>query len=662
MAENEQVDYGGDLSLLDKTNHIFEILQFDAKQCKVMSIEELKITAPVVVVKIFEKIMGLRLDSHINESAFESNAEMILHVLKAKYGLHQNVTPALLIRGDITVLTQVMDILYKLATKNHHFFATSQNQSMNRSLTKEDQQTKKRVFNISARFNTNFTSTLNTTISTQVSDVQQSSQGDEGMWMSSREREEIRLQQQREEQYIQQQKEKQRLLSQPRQCMSPHQKQSRNIESSFSTFPPSNRNNYNLTTNSNMYDYDNSNAFDWKDTGRRPTTSVPEPQSVSESVSTQNRKPKEVYCYDTYSGYRVNPKLHAILIKKNNPDLVEANSIDNRNPLEVRTSSNTTESTVGGGTKLHLDRTMYTGTAKNLPCYRDMEPLDLLLTIEHSFKTKTGGKFTDPKQKEISVHHTTVADHVFKYIINMTHKVVKPHARVRVMRINAQRNRRKIDVENKEFAKFLEVQIAYKNENGQVYPNLLFSRHKTGQWPSIKVLDKRIRAFYSRINMQLHAIEGGDEADNEECLEPYPTFDVDFIKESKKQHTPEIINLFDARYLFSPQDDDEDYDGRDDGDNRNNDSHGKKNIPPSPIRTSHSSAASSAFETSRAPNSSSLFAPSSSSDSHNFSSSNPSPPLAGATLPPSHLPPRSSRPPSLANSPPSPSLRSSVHN
>ena len=152
----------------------------------------------------------------------------------------------------------------------------------------------------------------------------------------------------------------------------------------------------------------------------------------------------------------------------------------------------------------------------------------------------------------------TVADHLFKFIINMTHNIVKPHARVRVVRLNAQTHRTKYDVENKEFANSLEIQIAFKNEEGKVFSNLLFSRHKTRQWPSIKVVDKRVRAFYSRINLQLHAIEGGDEAENEELLEPYPSIEMDYITISKRQKSPEILNVFDARYLFCPENDEDD--------------------------------------------------------------------------------------------------------
>ena len=311
---NEE-DYYSRLSILDKTNHVFDILQFDAKQCQVMSIEELKITAPIIVVKIFEKIMGLNLDNHINESAFESNADVVLRTLQTKYGLNGHITPSLLVRGDLTVLTQVMDILYQLATKNHSFFASKNSQHVNTSFSKEDEQTKKRVFNISARFNTTFTSSISTTTSTHnsVHGMQQQSplpaQSNQTIhmeeeWISSRDRDEENkrqqaiLKQQQHLKHVQQLEidrqqheiEKERRRLHPKKCNSPRKPVMRN-----------DIDNNRMDDNASETTESSSVWNGWKDTGQRQRrVSNSGPQSVSESVSAQSqpsipKKREEVY-------------------------------------------------------------------------------------------------------------------------------------------------------------------------------------------------------------------------------------------------------------------------------------------------------------------------------------------------------------------------------
>ena len=521
-------DYN-EMSVLDKTNHIFDILGFDAKQCKVMSNEELKITAPVVVVKIFEKIVGLHLDNHINDYAFESNADVVLRTLQTKYGLNGHITPTLLIRGDSTVLEQIMDIFYKLAAKTHNVINSDSSHILRSSFSKEEEQIKTRVLNISTRFNTTFPSsidnsavqsTLNTNASSNISQspvrVEKYYHADE--WLSSRDLEELhrlKIIEERKQQRAQQ-------------ILNKHHPSRHNVNKECD--------------DSSDETMDSSQWQGWKDDGKR---------IFVDGKQYKQRKPKEKYCYDTYSGYRVHPKLHALLIKKNNPEP------ENNIPSQV-----TIKSPVVGGKK-HLDRTVYVTRGINLRCYKDMEPLDILLTIDFSFRQKNGKKFVVQRDIDLAANHTTVADHVYKYIVNLTHQQYKPHARMRIMRLNAQRRRRDQDLQNKEFSNYLEIQIAYKNESGEVFPNLLFSRQKTRQWPSLKVLDKRVRAFYSRINMQLHAIEGGDEKENEELLEPYPALSIDFLAELKKPKNCDILDAFDARYLHCPegQSDDEDVEG-----------------------------------------------------------------------------------------------------
>mmetsp|Transcript_14991 Transcript_14991/g.24816 ORF Transcript_14991/g.24816 Transcript_14991/m.24816 type:complete len:948 (-) Transcript_14991:147-2990(-) len=917
------------LSVLDKTNTLFDMLQFDAKQCSVMSIDELKITAPVVVVKIFEKIIGTSLDDHVDESALDSNADVVLRTLQSKHGLNKHITPSQLVHGDLIVLEQIIDNLYRLASKKFQFQSSGDqgnaSNSPHRHSTREDEDTKKRVVNISNRFNTTYGSSL-------IEDLDNTQSFEE--WLSSRDRDELerlqalreekqrkayekykllkkknesrrrrerelndqrdrerelreqqlqrererereyrrsleldqkkardrqrqqdqiqlnrQLQQQRDQEQqlrrerelqqererraqedldrkqlelkyqcdeeIRQQRERELQLKSDRERQKQREKelqalrdrelqqlrerelqlqkdkelqeeidekrrelqrqlddelrqqrefeaqqrrdkehqlqldrelqqqrdmelqqqrerdvqmhrdlerkqeldrQRRELELQLERekqlqlerelqlkrdqelrkqreeelrqlrdqelkqmkekelqqqrdrkaqqdlerkrnelqlqldrelqqqrdreLAMSRDNDLQLRLDKELqllldrerqlqldrerhqqhdielqqqlelerqkmlsepiqvqpstsqrslhvvYEHLSGNSIDnesrgnsdddsavwkgWKDDGKRSRREqVPEDEPADESVemrSSGRKEHKEVYCYDTYSGYRVKPRLLAQLIKKNNPDgLTDTTSSYGGSPAPLQSMYMTPTSTNGSafaspspmsGGKKHLDRTVYTGTAKPLACYKEMEPLDLLLTIEHSWKTNSGGKFKTEKEREISDHHTQVADHIFKCIVNMTYSVVKPHARLRVMRINAQRHRKKFDLENKEYGKHLEIQIAYMNNQGEVFPNLLFSRHKTRQWPSIKVLDKRIRAFYSRVNMQLHAIEGDDRY-AAALLEEYPSYDRthSFIHDTKKQKTPMIVDIFDARYLYKAQDD-----------------------------------------------------------------------------------------------------------
>ena len=58
------------------------------------------------------------------------------------------------------------------------------------------------------------------------------------------------------------------------------------------------------------------------------------------------------------------------------------------------------------------------------------------------------------------------------------------------------------------------------------------------------------------MNMQIHAIEGSED---DVVLTDYPHYDSQnhpFILETKKQARPEIVDLFDARYLYNGDDDD----------------------------------------------------------------------------------------------------------
>lgn len=565
------------LSVLDKTNYIFEMLHFDAKACKVMSVEELKITAPVVVVKIFEKIIGLQLDSQLTQATFESNAEVVLRTLQTKYGLSENIPPSLLVRGDLMVLEQTMDIFHKLATKSIHLLSRRSSYGGNTRLSKEDQQTTKRVFNISARFNTTFTSTCNINASTTtLKDTplqspplwREQGEGQEvppycsptspvtEEWLSSRDREELRRLQE-EEDKKQRKAEKQKLKKKQRQKQKSCKSRLRH------TRQPSHPEDTNPDDSSTGTD-GSSTWNGWKDDGqRRRKKGVPARDKQSPPPS----KPKEVYCYDTYSGYRVNPRLHALLKRRNNPPF-------DTHPSETMPSQHTKSKPLGfcpdrsrpesaPAPKIHLDRTAYAGTARSLPCYSLLEPLDLLLTIEHSFKTKSGMRFPEAKDREVALQHTKVANQAFTHLLNLTHMSVKPHARVRVMRLNAQHQRKQNDIQNKEFSKHLEIQIAYMNERGDVLPNLLFSRHRTRQWPSMKVIERRLQAFYSRVKLQQHSLqgEGAEDSQDEGELGSYPPFRLeDVMRTSLKQPSPSILDAWDARYFFSPEESDGDDD------------------------------------------------------------------------------------------------------
>jgi hypothetical protein len=923
------------LTLLDKTNILFDILEFDTKQCKVMSVEELKITAPVVVVKIFEKIIGMSLDNsdhnHINESMLESNADVVLRTLQAKYGLNKSITPAQLVSGELIPLEQIIDNLYRLASKKPRLDGgLGDTQHTHHSFTRDDEDTKKRVHHISNRFNTNYANSL-------TEDLESSQSFEE--WLSSRDRDELErlrclqeakqrkayekhklmkkknqnrrrrdhevqeqrdrerelrekelqrererersyqqsleleqrkarerrrqedqallnrqiqqqrdddlkrrreqdllkreherrvqqeldrkqqdlknqcddelrqqrerelqlqrdreyqlqrekelqqlrdrelqqlrdrelqlqrdkalqdeidrkrkdlqmqldrelqqqrdfelqqqrdkelqlqldrelqqqrelelqqqrerelqlhrdleinqeldrqrrelelqlerekrlhkerelqlqrdleLQKQREEELrnlrdreLQQRREKellqendkkmqqeierkrnelqmqldrermqqrdrelmmtrdsdiqkrldkelQQLLDRERQLQLDREHQQQHdlelqqqlelerqqmlSEPILTQASPLHRGMHvayggqsSLHSTASQATADSPEWKGWMDDGhpRRSGPAVPEDGPDDESTevlrTSVHKHPAEKYCYDTYSGYRVKPRLLAQLVKQNNPGFNETTpSYGSQSQRNLKTPESTgnfnfstpsplrsLHSPLTSDSKKHLDRTSYVGSAKVLPCYKELEPLDLLITIEHSWKNANGTRFKSEQEKEISDNHTKVADHIFKYITKMTHSVVKPHVRFRVMRLNAQVHRQQFDVQNKEFSKHLEVQIAFKNSKGEVYPNLLFSKHKSRQWPSIKVLDKRIRAFYSRINMQLHAVESGD---GYTTLEDFPQIDHDFtfLQETKRQKTPAIIDVFDARYLYSAEDSDND--------------------------------------------------------------------------------------------------------
>ena len=280
----------------------------------------------------------------------------------------------------------------------------------------------------------------------------QSLSSPENIWISSRDRADMeRLAAQEEKK--QKKEEKILRLSQLPKKHDRHEK-SQNIDSNTdnaNTSGDEGRKKTNSEDDSSETSADSCIWHGWQDEGRR---NLHVTSTLRRSKSRVQEKPKEIYCYDTYSGYRVHPKLHAILIKKNNPELSKQDEtpesfqllkeetrlarsasslsfpkspIDNRRSrlaksqstgntepaLTINASSNELAKSATAREKIHLDRTVYTATARPLKCYKNLERLDLIISIEHSFREQGGKSFTKEKDIENSKHHSTVADHIF---------------------------------------------------------------------------------------------------------------------------------------------------------------------------------------------------------------------------------------------------------
>lgn len=161
----------------------------------------------------------------------------------------------------------------------------------------------------------------------------------------------------------------------------------------------------------------------------------------------------------------------------------------------------------------HLDQ------AKMFNSYRHMNPLDIVISIEHCHSCEQHPMTLRHKTHEYVKH----ADEVMRHLAMAAHSA-HPCARVGVIRFNAHitPSPRNPDAHLRIGA--FEVQVAYKDHRGQVLPELLHSKLKTRRWPSKTVLEKRIMAFFAKTGVQTHKEAAGRsyEGTGEDGIAPYP--------------------------------------------------------------------------------------------------------------------------------------------
>jgi hypothetical protein len=165
-------------------------------------------------------------------------------------------------------------------------------------------------------------------------------------------------------------------------------------------------------------------------------------------------------------------------------------------------------------------------TAKCFGAYRGLEPLDLVISVEHCHDCENHSITTWHDADE----YVNVAHHTLKHLAEYVHSQCLC-VRLGVVRFQAKIgthvchpvNAHSPLAEPKQAAQIapvvdadsrigaLEVQIAYRNKHGQVLFDLLHSKLATTRWPSKSVIERRLQAFVSKAKIPTFSLpEDGD--------------------------------------------------------------------------------------------------------------------------------------------------------
>lgn len=216
-------------------------------------------------------------------------------------------------------------------------------------------------------------------------------------------------------------------------------------------------------------------------------------------------------------------------------------------------------------------------TVRKLPpphiyrAYSALENLDLVVTVEHCVKCARHSISLRHDEKE----YVTKAENALRTVAHFIHSN-RSCVRLGVTRFCAQigDDGRATDVNSRIGA--LEIQVAYRNQYGELISDLIHSKLHSQCWPSKSVLEKRLRAFISQAGIQSHVEQDVTETEQDVAsggLSAYPVGIIDWaqtpIADPMWRYLPEEIQIgepdealqfqksmqwiFDTRKLFTQQ-------------------------------------------------------------------------------------------------------------
>ena len=151
--------------------------------------------------------------------------------------------------------------------------------------------------------------------------------------------------------------------------------------------------------------------------------------------------------------------------------------------------------------------------AKVFNAYQKLERLDLIISAEHCWNCEHHNVSLrhDPDQ------YCSVSDNFLRSLAQVVHEC-NLRIRVGVCRFPAKitPKSRPTDVDSRIGA--CEIQVALKDENGKVTPEILHSKLMSQRWPSKSVVEKRLRAFISKMSIPSFAGVPDMESESKEFI------------------------------------------------------------------------------------------------------------------------------------------------
>lgn len=137
--------------------------------------------------------------------------------------------------------------------------------------------------------------------------------------------------------------------------------------------------------------------------------------------------------------------------------------------------------------------------ARALPAYFKMQPLDLIVSVEHCCNCE----YHNMTLRHDSKHYVEEADSILRALAQSVHEA-NLCVRLGVFRFGADVTPKSRDSDADSRIGAFEVQISYKNQMGEVISELIHSKLHSRNWPSRSVTSKRLAAFLAKLNIERH--------------------------------------------------------------------------------------------------------------------------------------------------------------
>jgi hypothetical protein len=147
---------------------------------------------------------------------------------------------------------------------------------------------------------------------------------------------------------------------------------------------------------------------------------------------------------------------------------------------------------------------------RELPIYSLMETLDIVISAEHCHNCTHHTTTLRHKASEY-VSHATIA---LQHLTHIVHSL-RPCARVGVVRFS---------IADPGRLGALEVQVAFRNSRGDILKKVIFSKLQAQRWPTKSTLEKRFTSFYHTLGIQQTSDSHGELYDtySDDVMGRYP--------------------------------------------------------------------------------------------------------------------------------------------